>query len=169
MIKIKGLSDKEVEIIAWIEFYKKYFFTIGDIKQFFINKKQRYNVIANLMKKKRVVKLNRNKYYLIPIKAKSGGWAEHPFIIADEIFNREGYVIGGWSAANYWGLTEQIPMKIAVYTTKRQGKIKILNTLFIFHRTTKKKIEKSVLKKINGHGFRILNKKEAKKWMKSRQ
>jgi len=167
--KIKSLSQKEVEIIAWLEFYQKYFFTIKDIEQFFKDKSQRYNTIKSLLKKKRIVKLNREGYYLIPIKAKTGGWAEDPFILADEIFNSKDYFIGGWSAANYWHLTDQIPFKIEVFTTKRQGRKKILNTEFIFRRTTSKKIKEAVIRKANKHTFRIINKKEAKKWMKSRQ
>jgi len=159
---IKGISKKELEIIAWLEFYEKYFFTTKEIKRFFRNKTQQYNIIKNLTKKKRIVKLNREKYYLIPIKAKSGGWSEHPFVIADEIFNGENYFISDWAAANYWDLTDQIPMQIAVYTTKRQGKTNILNTKFSFHRTTKNKIQRAVIKSIKRHTFRVLNKKETK-------
>lgn len=167
--KIKSLSQKEVEIIAWLEFYKKYFFTIKDIEQFFRDKSQRYNTIKSLLKKKRIVKLNKEKYYLIPIKARTGGWAEDPFILADEIFNGKDYFIGGWSAANYWRLTDQIPFSIEVFTTKRQGKKTILNTKFIFRRTTPEKIKKALIKKINKHTFLIMNKGQMKKWMKLRQ
>src|SRR3989344_1746180 len=119
--KIAGLSKKEVEIISWLEFYQKYFFTSKDISSFFKNKNQRYNAIKSLLKKKRIIKLSREKYYLVPIRAKSGSWVENPFIIADEIFNGEKYFVGGFAAANYWKLSEQIPMQIDVYTTKRQG------------------------------------------------
>ncbi len=166
--KIQGLSSKEVEIIAWLEFDDKYFFTIDNIKHFFSNKTQRYNYIKNLVKKKRIIKLNRSKYYLIPIKAKSGRWVEDPYIAADEIINGKDYFIGGWAAANYWHLTEQVPMQIDIYTTKRQGKINIFNTRFVFHRTTKNKIKRARVIKRKGHFIRILNKKEMKKWMKSR-
>lgn len=166
---IKGLSKREVEIIAWLEFYEKYFFTIEDIKQFFKNKSQQYNTIKALIKKKRIIKLNKTKYYLIPIKAKSGGWAEDPYIIADEMCNNKDYVIGGWAAANYWRLTEQIPAQFDIFTTKRQGKIKIFNARFVFHRTTKNKTEKGK-KVIKGkHPVIILNKKETRKWLKSRE
>ena len=167
--KIKSLSQKEVEIIAWLEFYKKYFFSSKDIEHFFRDKSQRYNTIKSLLKKKRIVKLNNGKYYLIPIKARTGGWAEDPFILADEIFNGNDYFIGGWSAANYWKLTSQIPFSIEVFTTKRQGKKTILNTKFIFRRTTHEKIKKAVIKKINKHTFLIMNKRQMKKWMKLRQ
>ena len=166
---IMPLSQKEVEIIAWLEFYQKYFFIIKDIEHFFADKKQRYNTIQRLLKKKRIVKLNKDKYYLIPIKARTGGWAEDSFIIADEIFNGKNYFIGGWSAANYWRITDQIPFWIEVFTTKRQGKKVLLNTKFIFKRTTLKKIKKAIVKKIDEHTFLIMNKKEMKKWMRLRE
>jgi len=167
--KIRSLSQKEVEIIAWLEFYQKYFFTIKDISQFFKNKKQRYNIIQKLIQKKRIINLNKEKYYLIPIKARTGGWSEDSFILADEIFNGKDYFIGGWSAANYWRLTDQIPFWVEVFTTKRQGKKEILNTRFIFRRTTPEKIKKAIIKKLNKHPFKIMSRREMKKWMKSRQ
>ncbi len=166
---IMPLSQKEVEIIAWLEFYQKYFFTIKDIEQFFKNTKQRYNIIQKLLKKKRIIKLSKERYYLIPIKARTGGWSEDAYIIADEMFNGKDYFIGGWSAANYWRLTDQIPFYIEVFTTKRQGKKTILNTKFIFKRTTPERIKKAIIKKTDKHTFLIMNKKEIKKWIKSRQ
>ena len=166
---LKQLSKQEVQIVAWLEFYSKYFFTTRDIKHFFRNKTQQYNCIKRLVKKNRIIKLNKTKYFLIPIKSKSGSWAEDPFVLADEICNGANYFIGGGAAANYWKLTEQIPMQFDIYTTKRQGKLRILNTSFKFHRTTDKKIKRAALKDINKHQFYILNKKEIKEWMNSRE
>lgn len=168
-IRIKSLSQKQVEVIAWLESYEKYFFTGESIKQFFTNKKNFYNFIHRLLAKKRIIKINRNKYYLVPIKARSGGWAEDGFIIADEIMNGRDYFIGGWSAANYWDLTDQIPFRIEIYSTKRQGRRKIFNTEFVFRRTTHNKIKKAVTKKISNHTFKIMNKREMEKWMKLRE
>ena len=165
---IKPLSQKEVEIIAWLEFYQKYFFTIKEIEQFFKNKSQRYNTIKSLLKKRRIIKLNKEKYYLIPIKARTGSWIEDPFILADEIFNGKNYFIGGWSAANYWRLTDQIPFWIEVFSNKRQGKKTILNTKFIFRRTTPERIGSAIIRKVNKHQFLIMNKRQMKKWMKLR-
>ena len=169
MVEIKGLSSKETTIIAWLESYEKYFFIIEDINHFFKNKMQRYNTIKSLVKKKRIIRLNKEKYYLIPIKARSGGWAEDPFILADEIMNGKDYFIGGFSAANHYHLTDQIPFWIEVYTTKKYGRKKIFNTGFIFRRTTQNKINKAVIRKVNKHPFIIMNKREMKKWMKSRE
>ena len=165
---MKGISNKEIEIVSWLEFHRTYFFTSNDIERFSKNKMQRYNIIKNLLKKKRIVKLNRNKYYLIPIKAKSGSWTVHPFIMADEACNSQDYFIGGWAAANYWKLTDQIPMQIDVFTTNRQGAIKVLNTKIFFHRTTEKRIKNSETRKIGEHTFRIENKRDSKTWLKSR-
>jgi predicted transcriptional regulator of viral defense system len=167
---IKPLSQKEVEIISWLEFYQKYFFTINDVTHLFKDKKQRYNVIQRLIHKKRIVKLNKEKYYLIAIKAKSGKWTEDPFIIIDEIMDGKDYFIGGWGAANFWRITDQIPFRYDVYTTRRQGKYKILGVEISFHRTTKNNIkDKATIKKIKGHEFKIINKNESKRWMKSRE
>ncbi len=165
---IRPLSKKEVEVIAWLEFEEKYFFTIQDIEHFFKNRKQRYNFIQRLMEKKRIVKLNKQKYYLVPIKAKSGSWVESSYIIADEICNGTGYFIGGWAAANYWRLTDQIPMRTDIYATRRQGRIHILTSDFVFHRTTKNRLQHATPQKIKGHSFYILSKKETKKWLRSR-
>lgn len=167
---IKGLSEQEVKIIAWLEFNNQYFFESAKIKHFFKKKSQRYDFIKRLVKKKRIIKINKSKYYLVPIKAVKGGWAEHPFIIVDEICNSKDYFIGGWSAANYWSLTEQIPFVTSVYTTRRQGKIKLLSATIEFHRTTKKKTqEKSVVQTIQDHQFRILSKEESRKWLRPRR
>ncbi|MFH1916785.1 MAG: hypothetical protein ABIJ21_05965 [Nanoarchaeota archaeon] len=158
-----------MEIVSPLEFQKKYFFTSDDVDTFAKNKTQRYNIIKNLLKKKRIVKLNRTKYYLVPVMAKSNMWSEDSFILADELFNGEGYFISGWAAANYWKLTDQIPMKIEVSSVKRQGKQRFLTTSFIFRRTSKKKVGRAVTEYINDHPFRIMNKEEMRVWMKKRR
>lgn len=165
---LKELSKKEVEVVSELEFNEKYYFTREDIKHHFEKESQLRHTIHKLIEKKRIISLNKNKYFLVPIKAKTGKWADHPFIIADEVMNGKDYFIGGWAAANYWNLTDQVPMQIEVYSNKRQGKCKLINTLFIFRRTTPKKLKKAVTKKIKNHKFRILNKKETEKWLKSR-
>ncbi len=165
---MQGISRKEIEIISSLEFDKKYFFTSKYIDKFAKNKMQRYNIIKNLIKKKRIVNLNRTKYYLVPIKARTGLWTEHPYVIADEVCDGKDYFIGGYAAANYWRLTDQIPMQTDIYTTKRQGKAKILTARLVFHRTTKNKIRRAVTKKIGEHNFKVLSREDSQKWIKLR-
>jgi predicted transcriptional regulator of viral defense system len=166
---MEGLSKKEVEIISNLEFEKKYFFRGNYISKFTKNKIQRYNTIKSLVKKKRIIRINRHKYYLIPIKAKTGSWSESTYIIADELCDGKDYFIGGWAAANYWRLTDQIPMRFDIYTTRRQGVKKILNANFIFHRTSAKRVKNAVSEKFLNHDFRILSKEESKEWLKQRR
>jgi predicted transcriptional regulator of viral defense system len=166
---MKGLSGKEMEIVSYLEFEKKYFFKRGDIARFLPSYNQMRHTLHKLIKKGRIISLSRNKYYLVPIKAKSGKWAEDSFMLIDEAMNGKDYFIGGWAAANYWKLSDQVPMKIDIYTTKRQGKKDILSTSFIFHRTSKKRIEKAVIEKIGEHLFKIMNRDEVKKWMRQRK
>ena len=163
---MEGLSKREMEIVSWLEFYEKYFFSSSEIDRFAKSKTQRYSIIKNLLRKKRIVKLNRNKYYLITTRAKSGSWIEHPFIIADEACGGKDYCIGGWAAANYWHLTDQIPMQVDIYTPKRQGVLRVLNTRLVFHRTTKRRVNRVIVGRIGNHSFRIEKKEDAKKWLK---
>ncbi|MBU1945946.1 MAG: hypothetical protein KKC54_03180 [Nanoarchaeota archaeon] len=165
---MKGLSDKEIEIVAYLEFEKKYFFTRKDIAGFFSSYNQTRHTIHKLIQKGRIISLNRDKYYLIPIKAKSGKWSEDSFTLIDEVMNGKDYFIGGWAAANYWRITEQIPMKIEVFTIKRQGIKRYLTTTIIFKRTTKKQLKNSITQKRGSHTFRIFNKDASRKWLKSR-
>lgn len=161
---MQGLSKKEIEVISELEFNEKYYFTREDISHHFKNKTSMQHTIHKLIKKKRIESLNKNKYYLIPIKAKSGAWVDHPFIVVDEIMNGQDYYIGGWSAAHYWRLTEQVPMKIEVYSLKRSGKKRLVNTSIIFRKTRESKFKEVVTKKIINHPFKILNKEASKKW-----
>lgn len=168
-INIRGLSSKEIKIVSDLEFKEKYYFSRDDIEIHFENKKEMINTIYNLAKKGRIIKLNKNKYFLVPIKARLNRWTDEPFIIIDESMDSKNYFIGGWGAANYWRLTDQIPFKYDVYTTRRQGKYKILGVEIKFHRTTLKNIKKNCCEKeINHHKFKIINKKAAEKWMKLR-
>jgi len=165
---IIGLSEREVRMIADLEFQEKYYFTREDISKHFGSKSKVSYAIHRLKTKKRIVKLNRNKYYLIPIKARSGKWSDHSFIIADEMMSGKDYYIGGWAAAYYWKLTDQVPMKIEIYANKRGGTIKVLTESFIFRKTTERRIKNSVERKIKNHSFKIISKKDSKKWLKSR-
>ena len=166
---MKGLSSKEMEVVANLEFDQKQFFRAKDIAKHFDSESKMRFTIHKLKKKERIIKINRGKYYLVPIRAPEGKWSEHPFIVADEMMDGEDYFIGGWSAAHYWRHTDQVPMQVDVWTTKRQGKVNLLSCRVVFHRTTKNRIKKlAVDKKIGDHPFKIMNSEAAKKWVKGR-
>lgn len=65
-----------------------------------------------------VSRVQRGLYVFIPIEARSIDIAlEDPWIVADQLFSP--CYIGGWSAAEYWELTEQIFRTIVVMTTRK--------------------------------------------------
>ncbi|MBW2594487.1 MAG: type IV toxin-antitoxin system AbiEi family antitoxin domain-containing protein [Deltaproteobacteria bacterium] len=65
-----------------------------------------------------VSRVQRGFYVFIPIEARSTDIVlEDPWIVADQLFSP--FYIGGWSAAEYWELTEQIFRTIVVMTTRK--------------------------------------------------
>ncbi|MEW6295887.1 MAG: hypothetical protein AB1467_06405 [Candidatus Diapherotrites archaeon] len=159
---IKGLSNKEIRVVSFLELEEKRFFSKKDIKGFFKSASDMRKYIYSLKHKGRIAKINKDKYYLVPIQAQKA-WAEHPFIVADELFNGKEYYIGGKAAAHYWGLIDQLPFIVDVFSTKKQGAKTILGTKFRFRRI--RKLGGFVRKTIGNHGFLIASKKESKKWI----
>ncbi|MCF7871450.1 hypothetical protein K9L97_00265 [Candidatus Woesearchaeota archaeon] len=159
------LSERAVRVISDLEFQEKYYFTKDDIRNHFDNEKQLYDFIYNQRKNFRIIKLNKDKYFLVPIKARHNVWTDNPLIVADEIMNGEDYYIGGWYAAKYWKLTDQVPMQVDIYSPNKYGKTKIMNKRYVFHRIRAEALKKGVKKKIDGHSFIILKKVESEKWM----
>jgi predicted transcriptional regulator of viral defense system len=160
----KGISEKELSFISELEFKEKYFFTRNDIRDHFTSDNEMNVYIHRLKKKGRIIKLNKTKYYLVPVKAKSGGWIEHPLIVIDEMMNGEGYCIVGKAAAHYWKHIDQIPFEYKVYNYRRHEKVKIFNTRIQFSRVGKKEVPKGVVRNKWGHTFIIATKKESEKW-----
>ncbi|MBI5253605.1 MAG: hypothetical protein HY930_04310 [Euryarchaeota archaeon] len=165
---MKGISDREIEVVSFLELNDRFFFTRKDIKHFFKNSNELNVYIHRLKRKGRIVRLNKTKYYLIPIRAFKGHWSEHPFIVVDEIFNGKDYYIGGMAAAHYWGLIEQIPTQVGAYSTKKQGRKKIFNFTIVFKRVRPASMKDFVRRKIKEHSFFIASKKKAEEWLKSR-
>lgn len=159
----KSISEKELGFISELELKQMYFFTRDDIRQHFTSDNEMSVYIHRLKKKKRIIKINKSKYYLIPVKATKNNWSEHPYIIIDEIMNGKEYCITGKTAAHYWKLIDQIPFIYEVSTLKKSAKIKIFNATISFKK--KRIIPKNIENKIYGHKFIIATKKEAKQWI----
>ena len=70
-----------------------------------------------------MARLRRGLYQPIPIEAATATPVlDDPWVIADRLFSP--CYIGGWSAANYWDLTEQIFRTTVVITTKRPRRVR---------------------------------------------
>lgn len=159
-----SLSEKELKFISKLELKERYFFTRDNIRANFTSDNEMNVYIHRLKTKGRIIKLNKTKYFLVPVKAVGNNWSEHPFIIIDEIMNGENYCIVGKAAANYWKLIEQIPFEFEVYNTKKHGIIKIFNVRLNFKKRREKNLPKRVKRSIYNHFFIIASKEESKKW-----
>lgn len=77
-------------------------------------------------------RVRRGLYVPVPLEARTGDVAlDDPLIVAERLFAP--CYVGGWSAAEHWGLTEQIFRSILVMTTKkpRNRKPAIKGTTFV--------------------------------------
>ena len=161
----KSISEKELSFISKLELKGRYFFTRRDIQDNFTSDNE-MNVYLHRMKKKgRIIKLNKNKYYLVPVRAVGNNWSEHPYILIDEIMDGKEYCIVGKAAAYYWKLIDQIPFEYEVYNTKRQTVVELFHTRICLRKRRKKNIPKGVARKIQNHRFRIASKQEAMQWI----
>lgn len=74
--------------------------------------------LAYLASRGWLARVRRGWYLTVPLDAdKPAEWREDPWVVAAKTFS-ECYV-GGWSACEHWGLTEQIFREIVVFTTRR--------------------------------------------------
>jgi predicted transcriptional regulator of viral defense system len=88
--------------------------------------------LARWARQGRLSRVRRGLYVPVPLEAGTGDVAlEEPWIIAERLFNP--CYVGGWSAAEHWGLTEQIFRSVLVMTTKkpRKRKLVIKGTTFV--------------------------------------
>ena len=83
------------------------------------------------------------------------------------MFNGQNYFIGGYAAAHYWGLIDQLPRKIEVYCTNKQGKTRLFDVDIIFKRIMPQNLIGFVERKAKNHAFRIASREKVLQWMKS--
>ncbi|HEV2070597.1 MAG TPA: type IV toxin-antitoxin system AbiEi family antitoxin [Acidimicrobiales bacterium] len=74
-------------------------------------------LLAHLARKRWLSRVRRGLYLAVPLDAaRPGEWSEDPWLIAVKAF--EPCYIGGWSAAEHWGLTEQLFRDVVVVTSR---------------------------------------------------
>ncbi len=161
----KSLSEKELGFISKLELRNKSIFTRDEIRGNFTSVNEMNVYLHRLKRKGRIIKLNKAKYFLIPVKAVNSKWSEHPFILIDEIMDSKDYCIVGKAAANYWHLIDQIPFEFEVYNTKKHKKIEIFHARLNFKKRRKKNFPKTIEREIQGHKFIIATLQESRKWI----
>ena len=72
-------------------------------------------IISRIVKEKRLASLKNGVYLYVP-EGYEKNWTTNNFWIGANLV--EPYAISFWSALNHWGLTEQLPNKTYIQTTK---------------------------------------------------
>lgn len=127
----KGLGKKETNLLSVLSRENKPIFTANDAKS--ILKTTPYIILHALKKKKWILTLKNGLYAIVPLDIGVKGaesFIVHDFIVASYL--AEPYYIGFWTALNYHGLSDQIPMAVFISTTRPKKPLKMLNTEFIF-------------------------------------
>jgi predicted transcriptional regulator of viral defense system len=103
--------------------------------------------LAALTKRNWLRRVRRGLYLVLPLEAEPGrpAVAEDPWIVAREAFSP--CYIGGWSAAEHWGLTEQLFRSTLVVTAAavRSRTVELLGHEFQLFRVPKDRLRGTVL------------------------
>lgn len=103
--------------------------------------------LASLARRGWLLRARRGLYLVLPLEAEPGRpmIAEDPWVLAREIFSP--CYIGGWSAAEYWGLTEQIFRSTLVVTAAhvRARSLRLLGHEFRLFRVPRSRIDGATL------------------------
>lgn len=135
----EGLSKEETLLLAELSSRGKRFIHIEDIEEALeCSYDNARRIASDLTKKKWLERVGKGKYLIVPLEAgQKGLYTEHEFIMASELVDP--YYIGYWSALNFHGMTEQVPLTVFVATTKRKKFLNLHGVDYKFVTLTKKK------------------------------
>ena len=75
--------------------------------------------LAYLAERGWLVRVHQGLYATVSLEAEAPGeWREDPWVVADKLFGPDCY-LGGWTACEYWDLTDQLFHGTVVFTTRR--------------------------------------------------
>jgi len=121
----KNLSRDEVYLISRAEFEKQKLITTQFAQKLFPDKNKASRVLVFLTQKGRLIRIEKGKYILVPIKAPNQQWMPNEFLVAELWMGNTPYYVGYFTMYNYWGFTEQIPRTIFVLNTAKSCKKEI--------------------------------------------
>jgi predicted transcriptional regulator of viral defense system len=127
-----GISPKEEEFIAAVGASNLRVFTIADVSGLLgINHIAAAKLAHRLAKKRKIQRIEKSKYILIPPMAwKTGEFTEESIVIASQLISP--YYISYWTALSYYGWTEQPSKTIYVAAIKIKRTLEVQGVTFKF-------------------------------------
>lgn len=118
----KNLSKDELYLISRAEYEKQKLITTEFVQKLFPDKNKASRVLVFLTQKGRLIRIEKGKYVLVPIKAPNQQWMPNEFIVASLWMGDIPYYIGYFTMYNYWGFTDQVPRTVFVLNTGKSSK-----------------------------------------------
>lgn len=142
MEKKLGINEKNRRLLDLLNRFGKNIFSIKDASKIMgLPIKDTRICLGYFARRGWLARVKRGLYISVPLGTVSPQeYKENPWIVANRIFAP--CYIGGWSAAEYWGLTDQIFNSVFVFTARmfRKKNITIQGTEFILKLVRTKKI-----------------------------
>lgn len=126
----KNLSKDEIYLISRAEYEKQKLITTEFTQKLFPDKNKASRVLVFLRQKGRLIRIEKGKYILVPIKAPNQQWMPNEFLVASLWMGETAYYIGYFTMYNYWGFTDQIPRTIFILNTRKSSKKDIGGILY---------------------------------------
>lgn len=132
--KMTGLGPKETELIATIGAGGLRVFTAAEAgKLLATDARTIAKLVHRLVRKRKLLRIEKGKYLLIPPEAWSAGtYTEEGIIIASQLVKP--YYLSYWTALSFYGWTEQPSKTIFIATTKLKRPLLVQGTSFKFVR-----------------------------------
>jgi len=129
-----GIGSKEAELIAYLSDKRKRIFSIAEAAEIMgISRTSASDLALRLLKKKKLIRIEKAKYLIVPPEAwKTGEYTEEGIILASQIVKP--YYISYWTALSFYGWTEQPSRTIFIATIKPKKTIELQGTNFKFVR-----------------------------------
>lgn len=115
----QGLSRREALALTRLASQNRNIITISDIQDAIdVSYDDAKKIANNLVHKQWLDRLKSGTYLIVPLVAgETGEYTEHEFVIASHL--ADPMYISYWTALNYHGLTEQVPMTVFAATTNQ--------------------------------------------------
>jgi len=115
----QGLSRREALALTRLAGQNRNIITISDIQDAIdVSYDDAKKIANNLVHKQWLDRLKSGTYLIVPLVAgETGEYTEHEFVIASHL--ADPMYISYWTALNYHGLTEQVPMTVFAATTNQ--------------------------------------------------
>lgn len=118
-ISVGGISKDSRKMLDAINRQFSGPFEVSDVEKLFNRERSKtIRLLAHWASKGWLTRVRRGLYITVPLGAKNPKTrSEDPWIIANKIYYP--CYVGGWSACEHWGLTEQIFDSIVIFTSKK--------------------------------------------------